>query len=418
MGVLQIIAIIFLITALGGYINNKFLKLPSSIGVLLFSTILSVVLLLLQQFKILTFTGLPTLVYKINFEDLLLHGVLCVFLFAGALHVNISELKDYKYPIFSFATFGVIFATFITGYLVYLASHLVGINLTILQSLLFGSLIASTDAVSVLGILEDGVISPGFKAKLTGESLFNDGTSIVIFLTILNLAFPNGETIEFNIIHIVAHIIKEIIGAIILGTVLAWLTNKILTTIDAYDVEITITIALAVGAYALAETIGVSAPIAAVVAGLYIGNKTRNQVMSEKTREHVDSFWGLLDEVLNSVLFVLMGFILVLVRFDNNLLLLGLIAILAMLIGRYLSLLATGIFLIPIGFDIKIMPILMTWGGIRGGISIALALSIPEFEHKQTILAMTYMAVMFSVIVQGTTLGYLLKLSKPNITED
>jgi CPA1 family monovalent cation:H+ antiporter len=155
-----------------------------------------------------------------------------------------------------------------------------------------------------------------------------------------------------------------------------------------------------------------------VVAGLYIGNKTRNQVMSEKTREHVDSFWGLLDEVLNSVLFVLMGFILVLVRFDNNLLLLGLIAILAMLIGRYLSLLATGIFLIPIGFDIKIMPILMTWGGIRGGISIALALSIPEFEHKQTILAMTYMAVMFSVIVQGTTLGYLLKLSKPNITED
>lgn len=416
MGFLQIIAIIFVITALGGYINSKFIKLPSSIGILLFSTLLSVALLLLQKFHILTIPGLPEVVSKINFEDFLLHGILSVLLFAGALHVNVSDLKNYKYPIFSFSTFGVIFATFITGYLVFLASHWVGLDLTFLQSLLFGSLIASTDAVSVLGILNKESASAGFKAKITGESLFNDGTSVVLFLTILNLAFPaHGVDVHIDLWHITYHLIKEIIGGVVLGLLSAWLINKILTTIDAYDVEITITIALAVGSYALAEALGVSAPIAAVVAGLYIGNRSRKHSMSEKTREHVDTFWSLLDEVLNSVLFVLMGLVLVLVDFNWHLVLLGFIAIIAMLVGRYLSLVGTGIFLIPTGFDIKKTPVLMTWGGLRGGISIALALSVPDFEHKQAILAMTYMAVVFSVVVQGTTLGALLKATQSNV---
>lgn len=419
MGFLQIIAIIFAITALGGYVNNKIIKLPSSIGMLLFSTILSVSLLLLQKFGVLSLKGVSEMLSQINFEDFLLHGILSVLLFAGALHVNVSELKNYKYPIFSFSTFGVIFATFITGYLVYLGAHLVSIDLTFMQSLLFGALIASTDAVSVLGILNKGSASAGFKAKITGESLFNDGTSVVLFLTILALAFPaQGVEAHVDLWHISTHLVKEMVGGILLGLGCAWLTNQILTTIDAYDVEITITIMLAVGTYALGEAIGVSAPIASVVAGLYIGNRTRKHAMSEKTREHVDTFWSLLDEILNSVLFVLMGLVLVLVDFDNHLWLMGVIAILAMLVGRYLSLVGTGVFLIPTGFDIKKTPVLMTWGGLRGGISIALALSIPHFEHKQTLLAMTYMAVVFSVVVQGTTLGSLLKMSQPNITDD
>ena len=414
MGFLQIIAIIFVITALGGYINNKFIKLPSSIGILLFSTVLSLSLLLLQKFQIFTITGLPELVSQVNFEDFLLHGILSVLLFAGALHVDVSDLKDYKYPIFSFATLGVIFATFVTGYLVYLGSHIVGIDLTFFQSLLFGSLIASTDAVSVLGILSKSSASAGFKAKITGESLFNDGTSVVLFLTILGLAFPaHGTDTHVNFLHISYHLVKEMVGGVLFGLVLAWLTNKVLATIDAYDVEITITIALAVGSYVLGEAIGVSAPIASVVAGLYIGNRTRKHNMSEKTREHVDTFWSLLDEILNSVLFVLMGLVLVLVDFNKHMLLLGVIAILAMLVGRYLSLLGAGAFLIPTGFDIKRTPILMTWGGLRGGISIALALSVPHFEHKQALLAMTYMAVVFSVVVQGTTLGAFLRKTQP-----
>lgn len=412
MGFLQVVAIIFTITALGGYMNSKFIKLPSSIGILLFSTVLSVALLLLQKFNIVSIDGLPQLISQINFEDFLLHGILSVLLFAGALHVNISDLKHYKYPIFSFATLGVILATFITGYLVFLGSHLVGLDMTFLQSLLFGSLIASTDAVAVLGILNKGTASKAFKAKITGEALFNDGTSVVLFLTILNLAFPaHGADVHVDVIHIATHMVKEIIGGIVLALILAWLVNGVLTTIDAYDVEITITIALAVGSYALAELVGVSAPIAAVVAGLYIGNRTRKHAMSDKTREHVDTFWALLDEILNAVLFVLMGLVLVLVEFNIYLTMLGLIAIVAMLVGRYLSLLTAGIFLIPTGFDIKKTPVLMTWGGLRGGISIALALSIPDFEHKQAILAMTYMAVVFSVVVQGTTLGALLRIT-------
>jgi CPA1 family monovalent cation:H+ antiporter len=410
MGFLQLISIIFVIAALGGYINNRFIKLPSSIGILLFSTILSLGLLLLQKTGIVSLNEIPQMVSQINFEDFLLHGILSVLLFAGALHVNISDLKNYKYAIFSFSTFGVIFATFITGYIVYLSANLLGININFLQSLLFGSLIASTDAVSVLGILNKATASAGFKAKVTGESLFNDGTSVVLFLTVLNLAFPShGQIAHLDVFHIATHMTKEILGGVVLGWILAYVTNYILTTIDAYDVEITITIALAIGSYALAESLGVSAPIAAVVAGLYIGNKTRNHSMSDKTREHVDTFWSLLDEILNAVLFVLMGLVLMLVDFNMQLIILGTIAILAMLVGRYISLLGIGVFLIPTGFDIKKTPVLMTWGGLRGGISLALALSIPDFEYKQAILAMTYMAVVFSVVVQGTTLGALLK---------
>ena len=293
MGFLQIIAIVLSITALGGYLNSKIIKLPTSIGVLLFSTLLSVALLLLQKFQVITLHELPIIVSKINFDDLLLHGILCILLFAGSLHIDVSELKNYKYPILSFSTLGVILATFITGYLVFAGAHLVHINLQFIHCLLFGALISSTDAVSVLGILNKGAASPAVKAKITGESLFNDGTSVVLFLTIMGIAFePTGH---ISLTHIGFHLLKEMVGGVILGLLMAWLVNGVLSTIDSYDVEITITIALAVGSYALAEAIGVSAPIAAVVAGLYIGNTSRKHAMSDKTREHVDTFWSLLD---------------------------------------------------------------------------------------------------------------------------
>lgn len=407
MDFLEIIALLFFITSIGGYINNKWIKLPNTIGLLLFSTLISVVLVVLHKTGLIDLSHTAKIVSSISFDDLLLHGFLAVLLFAGALNVNASELKTYKLPITVFSTIGVAISTFAIGFALNFATKMFHVEVPILYCLIFGALISPTDPVAVLSILNKQNSAQELKIKITGEALFNDGTGVVLFIFMLSLIA--GKPIELTLFNVTFLLIKQIIGGALLGLLLGLATFYILKTIDAYDVEILITLTLAVGSFALAEILGVSAPIATVVAGLVIGNKARHFAMSEKTKEHVDSFWNLMDEILNGVLFVLMGLEIVLINLDIENIILSLGAIIVVILARYISVIVSmSLFWKKYAFNYK-TPILMTWGGLRGGISIALALSLPDSEYKNIILSITFATVIFSIICQGLTLGVLIR---------
>ncbi len=415
MSALQLIAILMTLSAFAGYFNQRFLKLPTTIGMLAFSSLISFLFIVLAHFKIVRVDHLANVVSAINFEEFVLHGVLSILLFAGALHVNAQELKNQKYAIFGFATFGVLVAAVVTGYLLYVASSILGIDIPYIYCLIFGAIIVPTDPVSVLGILNTSMKNKALKAKIIGESLFNDGTGIVLFLVFIGIAFmADGNTHVLaspdaipeggiQIGQILTHLFKEIAGGVVLGLGLTFVTIYVIKSINNYQVEITITLALAFGSYALAEAMHVSAPIATVVAGLYMGNRGKNS-MSDDTRVHLQQFWNLLDDITNSILFILIGLELVIITTTTSILILCVVGIFAVLVGRYLSLMATGFFLLPRGFNLRTTPLIMTWAGLRGGISIALAISLPVFPYKETILTITYAVVLFSVIVQGLTL--------------
>lgn len=405
MNALQLIAILLSLTAIGGFINKKYIHLPTSVGLLLFSTLLSIILIVVNKFNIMNVEKVAHYIDAINFEDLLLHGLLCIFLFAGALNIKIDDLKKYKYSIFNFSTIGVVISTFLIGYAVFHLSHWLGIKLPLLYCLLFGALISPTDAVAVFGILNKHTNDTSLKARINGESLFNDGTAIVLFMTIL--AFATHKETHFVLSNVVLQLGWKIIGGVVIGWLSAWIISQFFKRIDSYDVEIMFTLALAVGCYALAEIVHVSEPIAVAVAGLFIGNSTRKRAMSQKTKEHLDVFWELLDEILNAVLFILIGLELILIEFNMKIIILSLLSAIAIIIARYISVLFCGLPLIKKGFDIKKLPLLMTWAGLRGGISIALALSVSG-KYKELILALTYSCVVFSIVIQGTTLGKVL----------
>lgn len=404
MSILQIISLLFVVTALAGYINHRFIKLPMSIGLLLFSTFFSLTLIILGHYHIIDAKVISEILKRIDFEELVLHGILSLLLFAGALQVDSSKLKQYALAISIFSTLGVLFAAFATAGIIYFFTNLIGIELKFIYCLLFGALIAPTDPVAVMAILNKQTKNEALKAKITGESLFNDGTGVVLFLTVLGFAFAkNPEKVSYVSSFYI--LIKELLGGLCVGLTLGLAVTYILKTIDQYEVEVMITLALAMGAYSLSEYFHVSAPIASVVAGLVIGNKARATAMSEKTIEHVDMFFKLIDEILNALLFVLIGLQIVSLDFSFSILTIGIISIVAVLIGRFTSLILCGLLLLKTTFNFKQMPFIMTWCGLRGGISIALALSLPAFTQKNTLLAMTYLVVIFSIIIQGTTIG-------------
>ena len=404
MSILQIISMLFVVTALAGYMNHRFIKLPMSIGLLLFSTFLSLVVIVLGHYQVFDVKHVTQTLARIDFEELVLHGILSLLLFAGALQVDSSKLRQHLFAISLFSTVGVIFAAFATAGIIYYLANMVGIQINFIYCLLFGALIAPTDPVAVMSILNKQTKNEALKTKITGESLFNDGTGVVLFLTILSFAFAkHNETISY--VSAFYTLLKELVGGAGIGIILGLMVTYILKTIDQYEVEVMITLALAMGSYSLAEAFHVSAPIASVVAGLVIGNKARATAMSEKTIEHVDMFFNLIDKILNALLFVLIGLQIVSLTFNFSILTIGAIAVFAVLVGRFTSLMLCGVMLLKTSFNFKKMPVIMTWCGLRGGISIALALSLPAFAQKETLLAMTYIVVIFSIVVQGTTLG-------------
>ncbi len=406
MRLFDILALLITLTAIFSYINHRYLRLPLTIGVMLIGLIMSLGLLALKPLGLDLTPQANTILGEIDFNQTLMHGMLSYLLFAGALHVNLADLAEQKWLIATLATLGVLASTTIIGVLLWLLLDLINIDLPFLYCLVFGALISPTDPIAVLGILRTVHAPKSLETKITGESLFNDGIGVVVFILISGFAF--GET-DITPSAVIAFFLKEALGGVIFGFVIGGITYAMLKRVDNYQVEILLTLALVTGGYAMAEVLHVSAPIAIVVAGLLIGNHGRLLAMSEITVERLDTFWELIDEILNAVLFVLIGLEILVITFEAHLLIAGVLSIFIVLIARFVS---VGV---PIFFIRKFRELtpgvikILTWGGLRGGISVALALSLPASAERETILAITYCVVVFSILVQGLTIGRLIK---------
>jgi Na+:H+ antiporter len=402
MSVLSILAILMTVTAVFSYLNHRFLRLPGSIGVMLIALVFSLGLNLLGLAGIGLEQQAEQWLEAIDFDETVLGGMLSFLLFAGALHININDLAERKWAIASLATVGVVVSTFLVGSLTWWILGALGIELPYVYCLLFGALISPTDPIAVLGILKTAGTTKSLETKIAGESLFNDGVGIVIFLVLAEIASGGHPVGVGEIVWLFA---QEAIGGALLGLALGWLTYRMLRSVDNYQVEVLLTLALVVGGYGLADALHLSGPIAMVVAGLFIGNHGRMFGMSETTRHHLDIFWELVDEILNAVLFVLLGLEILVLAFRIPYLVASLLVIPAVLLARFVAVGIPVTLLRPFRQFTPGAVRILTWGGLRGGISVALALSLPPGPERQAILALTYPVVVFSILVQGLTIG-------------
>jgi Na+:H+ antiporter len=401
----QIIAVLISLTALFSYLNYRYFKLPPTIGVMLIALLVSLGLIAVGHFAPWIRGDAERLLRQIDFDDTLMQGMLCFLLFAGALHINLNDLAEQKGVIATLAIAGVIISMFVFGTLIHFALGWLGIELSYAWCLLFGALISPTDPVAVIGILKDAKVPRSLEIKIAGESLFNDGIGVVAFIVMHEIAVT-GQHASTG--HIGLLFLEEAVGGAVFGLVIGWVTYRLLKSVDNYRVEVLLTLALVMGGYALASAIHTSGPIAIVVAGLFIGNHGRAFAMSETTRKNLDTFWELTDEILNALLFVLIGLEVLVLSFTRDLFFAGLLAIPIILFARWVSVAA------PISvmsrwrkFTPGVVSI-MTWGGLRGGISVALALSLsasPEMaREREIVLAVTYIVVIFSILAQGLTI--------------
>jgi CPA1 family monovalent cation:H+ antiporter len=401
---------ILLTGAIGiAYVNQRYIRMPTTIAIMLSALLLS-----------LGFLGLDAMGYHpmrqkaaeflsvINFHDLLINGMLSFLLFAGALNIDINELRNQKWEIGILATAGTIASTLLVGISSYYLLHVLGFQIPFAYTMLFGALISPTDPIAVLSIFKRMKAPRKLSIKVEAESLFNDGVGIVIFLSIYQLIFTHTP-ITFASLSIL--FLKQAAGGIIFGTGLGLLAYWLMKPIDDHKVEILLTLAVATGGYTFAQMLGISGPLAMVAAGLLIGNHGRNFSMSISTKRNLDTFWELIDEILNAVLFLLIGLELVLIDATWKEITAAIVAVPLVLSIRYIT----------VGTPISILKLrrkyvphainIMTWGGLRGGLAVALALSIPAGEYRHLILVMTYAIVLFSVLVQGLTVKHLIKLS-------
>ena len=405
MDILNTAAILITLAALFSYLNHRFLKIPTTIGIMLISLLLSLGLLVLHA---MGFSQLEQqaerMVRGIDFYETLMDGMLSFLLFAGALHVNLDDLRQQKWVILLLATVGVLMSTFLVGGLAWLIFNGLGIHMSFIYCLVFGALISPTDPIAVLGVLKSVGVKKSLETKIAGESLLNDGIGVVVFLVMVGLATGSDQA---GASHISILLLQEAGGGAVFGLLAGGLTFYLLRSIDSYQVEVLLTLALVMGGYAVASALHLSGPIAMVVAGLVIGNHGRTLAMSETTRDHLDSFWELVDEVFNAVLFVLIGLEILLLSFRGEYLLAAIAIIPAVLLARFISV-ATPVTLLRRyrRFSPRVIEIL-TWGGLRGGISVALALSLPAGAERDVILFTTYGVVIFSILVQGLTIGRL-----------
>ena len=408
MDVLQIAALLLSLAAVFSYINYRFVHLPTTIGLMLIALLVSLSLLGLDKLGMMfPAEWARHILDEVDFNITVLHGMLSFLLFAGALHVNLDDLAQQKWVIIILASIGVLVSTFIIGGLTWWLLGVLGLHLELLYCLLFGALISPTDPIAVLAILKTAGAPKSLETKIAGESLFNDGVGVVIFLALLGIATSGEVSVE----EVAELFLVEAIGGVLFGLLIGWVTYRMLASVDNYQVEILLTLALVMGGYALAGAVHVSGPIAIVVAGLLIGNHGRVLAMSEKTRQHLDTFWELVDEILNAVLFVLIGLEVLALTFHEAYLPAALMLIPAVLLARFVS----------VGVPVTLMRRyrsfsphavkILTWGGLRGGISVALALSLPSGVERDAILAITYSVVVFSILVQGLSVGRLVRKS-------
>ena len=407
MSIFVIITILVVITAVFAYINTRILKLPETIGIMIISIVFSL-LLIITGILFPAVTGFAKdFIGNIDFSKVLLDIMLSFLLFAGALHTDGSLLKANRSSITVFAIAGVLLSTLLIGAILFLIFQLLNMPVNFLYCLLFGALVAPTDPIAVLGILTKAGAPKDVEIKIVGESLFNDGIGVVLFLSLFEIITIGSEKISSW--EIIVLLVKEIGGGILFGWLLGLLGYRMMKKIDHYQTEILITLAMVMGGYMLAQVLHISGPLAMVVAGLLTGNKSREYAMSNTTELYVDKFWELIDVLMNAILFVLIGLELLTLKFNLNYLVAGLIAIPVTLLARYISLLLpASLFRRYIKTDKKTIW-LMTWGGLRGGLSIAMALSLTDPLPKEQFVFMIYVIVLFSIIVQGLTVGKLVK---------
>jgi CPA1 family monovalent cation:H+ antiporter len=393
------------ITALLAYLNHRFVGLPTTIGVMAAALALSLALVALDALGLShALRGYEeSLLRSIDFSDVVMQGMLSLLLFAGALHVDLSELRHYRWAVGALAVLGTLLSTLAVGYGMWFALPLVGLELPLIHCLLFGALISPTDPIAVMGILKSARAPKALELLISGESLFNDGVGVVIFsLFLAMLASGAAPTLHQGL----ELLMTEAGGGLLFGLALGYLAFHLLRSVDNYHVEVLLTLAAVTGGYALASRLHVSGPLAMVVAGLIIGNQGRALAMSDTTRHYLDMFWELIDEILNAMLFVLMGMEVLLVVLSLHELAAAALAVVVTLLARLIT---VGM---PVGFVTRLFDLprgswkVLTWGGLRGGISVALALSLPPGPERNTVVALTYSVVVFSILIQGLSIGY------------
>ncbi|MEM5548665.1 sodium:proton antiporter [Pseudoalteromonas fuliginea] len=405
--IFEIGAIFLSITALLTYVNHRFIGLPTTIGVMVISMVVSIAAIFLS---FLGFDDLidyeVSLLDQLDFTEVLLDGMLSMLLFAGALHVNVSDLRRYKLPIGILACVGTLLSTVIIAGALYLVLPLLGFDLAFIWCLLFGALISPTDPIAVMGILQSAGAPKSIETVIAGESLFNDGIGVVIFVLLLGVLSSGDIPTTYYVAHTLA---VEAGGGIVFGLVLGGILYYLLKSIDSYQEEVLLTLAGVIGGYALASHWHLSGPLAMVMMGLMVGNHGRSMAMSDKTRHYVDLFWELIDEILNAILFVLIGLEVVMIAFSSNLFIAGGLTILIALLAR---LIVVGIITTTFNKQLELPSgawKVLTWGGLRGGISVALVLQLPDGNERDILLALTYAVVVFSILIQGLSIGKVAK---------
>ncbi|WP_437284207.1 cation:proton antiporter [Sorangium sp. So ce406] len=413
MDLFQVSAALLSLAAIFSYLNHRFLRLPTTIGLMLIAMTTSIAMVAIGVMFPAVEASAREHLSGIDFNKTLMQGMLGFLLFAAALHVNLADLKKQRLVIGVLATGGVLMSTALVGGMTYGLMTLMGVEIQPLYCLLFGALISPTDPIAVLGVLKHVGAPKELEMKIAGESLFNDGVAVVAFIGLLEIA---SGTSGFDLQRLSLLFAQEAIGGVLYGLALGFAALAMLRQVDDYKVEVLISLATAAGGYALAYALHVSGPIAMVVAGLFIGNEARAGAMSEKTREHLDDFWELMDEILNAVLFVLIGLELLIIAFNGQSVLAGLLAFPVVLLARFIAV------ALPVSLMKRRRPFtpgairILTWGGLRGGVSVALALSIPAkladgslVHEREIVLSITYVVVVTSIVVQGLTIGPLLR---------
>lgn len=413
MDLFTLITLLIVISALFAYLNTRWLKLPDAIGIMVISLCFSVLLLGLNAIHPAWFVLIRKALVQIDFGRVLFDVMLSFLLFAGAFHTDTVQLKLERRSVMLFALAGVLLSTALVGTGLYLIASWFGFNLPYALCLLFGSLISPTDPIAVLGILAKFKLPENVKLNIVGESLFNDGVGVVVFASIYRIVVNGSDSISAGEIGLL--FLEEAGGGILFGLALGYAMFWLLRSINHYQTEVIITVAGVMGGYLLAQKLHISGPLAMVVAGLFVGGYARRGAMSHTTEEYVDKFWELLDSILNALLFVLIGLELLLIDFQSGFLLISVVAVILVLLARFISIwLPFRLARRWLDLDDK-APLMLTWGGLRGGLSIAMALSIPNaLPHKDLLVTITYAVVLFSVIGQGLTMERLIRRLYPS----
>ena len=409
MSLFDMVAILITLAALFSLINYKTIKLPNGIGIMLIGLIMSIALIVINKVGLFSTESIQHIFAGIDFNKTVLNGMLSFLLFAGALHVNINKLAELADTIAILATIGVAMSAAIVSVVTYYIFTWLSIDVSYMYCLLFGVLISPTDPIAVMGILKKIGAPKSIEVKITGESLFNDGVAVVFFIVVLELAVAPGS---MSIVDVSMLFLKEAVGGALYGFIIGYIAYYLLKAVDDYQVEVLITLALVMGGYSLAQHLHLSGPIAIVVAGLMIGNKGRQLAMSKNTRKRLDDFWELIDEILNALLFLLIGVELLIIQISQSDIIAALLIIPTVLAARFIS---VGLPVVLLKYKNSYSPHaikILTWGGLRGGISVALALSIPEGTWREPLLTATYGVVIFSILVQGLTIGKVAALAK------